>query len=198
MRGYPTIEEIVELHKKYAPSELMFELVFTHCLAVRDIAADILLRRHVPLNTHLLGAGCLLHDIGVYQLKLGITDTPEYLMHGTLGEEILRAEGFPEEICRFASHHTGIGLTKEEIERDRLPLPHKDFFAETLEEALVMYADKFHSKTDPLEFNTAAYYKRYTERFGERTVKQFEAFIEKFGEPDVVGLAKKYHQPLRV
>lgn len=198
MRRYPTLDDIVALHRKYAPSEIIFELVYTHCLAVHDIAADILSRTTIPVDAKLVGVGCLLHDIGVYQLKLGAADTPEYVMHGVLGEQILRTEGLPEEICRFASHHTGIGLTKEEIERDHLPLPHQDFLAKTPEEMLVMYADKFHSKTDPLEFNTAEYYKRFSARFGMDKVAKFEAMVKKFGEPDVIALAQKYHHPLRI
>lgn len=66
-------------------------------------------------------------------------------MRDTEGEAILKSEGFPEKLWRFASHHTGVGLTRDVINQ-KLPLPEADYLVETDEELLVMYADKFHSK----------------------------------------------------
>lgn len=48
--------------------------------------------------------------------------------------------------------HTGVGLTKEDVLVQGLPLPPADYVAITPEERLVMYADKFHSKTTPPTF----------------------------------------------
>ena len=49
----------------------------------------------------------------------------------------------------MASHHTGVGLTAEQILHRKLPLPAVDLLAETVEEELVMYADAFHTKSVP-------------------------------------------------
>ena len=148
----PSASEIEALHRKYAPAESVFELVFTHCKIVSDIATQLAEKSGANVDIELVRVGCLLHDIGVYPLfdKNGAeTDTSKYITHGVLGEEILQNEGFAEGLCRFASHHTGAGITKEQIIESNLPLPHNDYLAETPEEKLVMYADKFHSKIQP-------------------------------------------------
>src|ERR1700722_13869884 len=50
--------------------------------------------------------------------------------------DLVREEGFPEVIRRFASHHTGVGLSREDVLRQELPLPPGDYLAETPEETL--------------------------------------------------------------
>jgi len=68
--------------------------------------------------------------------------------------------------------------------------------AESGEERLVMYADKFHSKTDPPTFVSAATYARHVRRYGEEKVRVFEAMRESFGEPDLGPLLEKSGQGL--
>jgi uncharacterized protein len=145
-------------------------------------------------NTKLSRAGSLLHDIRVYRLynEAGELDHANYIRHGVLGHALLREEGFPEEICRFASHHTGVGLTREDVLRQRLPLPPADYVAETSEEALVMYADKFHSKTSPPTFLTAGAYAASVRRFGADKVAAFESMRAMFGEPDLAPFSRAY------
>ena len=106
--------------------------------------------------------------------------------------ELLRADGLPEAICRFASHHTGVGLSRADVLAQRLPIPPADYLAETGEERLVMYADKFHSKTTPPVFRTASASAARLRRFGEEKVMAFEALRETFGEPDLAALSKTY------
>ena len=33
--------QIISIHKKYAPSDAVYELVYTHCCIVRDIAMQL-------------------------------------------------------------------------------------------------------------------------------------------------------------
>lgn len=125
----PSASEIEALLRKYAPTEIVFDLVFTHCKIVGDIATQLAEKSGANLDIELVKVGCLLHDIGVYPLfdKNGVeTDTSKYITHGVRGEEILRGVGFAEELCRFASHPTGAGITKEQIVENDLPLPHDD------------------------------------------------------------------------
>jgi uncharacterized protein len=76
-----------------------------------------------------------------------------------------------------------------------LPLPLGDYLAETGEEAMVMYADKFHSKTTPPTFVTADIYADSVRRFGEDKVAAFEELRERFGVPDLSALCDVYgHQ----
>ncbi len=190
----PTLEEIEVLHRKYAPSDEAFKSVYIHCQIVAEIAKQ-LFSSNKNIDPDLVRAGCLLHDIGVYRLyKDGYIDESRYICHGIFGDELLRGEGLPESICRFASHHTGVGISKEQITERQLPLPHQDFFAETEEELLVMYADKFHSKSTPPRFNSASSYKSYVARFGEDQTEKFQNMIDHFGLPNLEQLAVRYGQ----
>jgi uncharacterized protein len=187
----PGDQEIRALHNKYAPSRAAFGLVYTHCVIVCGIAEQLLAGSDLGLDAELVRAGCLLHDIGVYLLydAAGRIDQAHYLRHGLLGHELLAREGFPEAICRFASCHTGMGLSRDDVRRQGLPLPVGDYLAESGEEQLVMYADKFHSKTDPPTFVTATAYAASLRRFGEDKAAAFAAMRERFGEPDLTPFA---------
>lgn len=190
----PTVEEIRALHLKYAPSQEAFDLVHTHCEIVWSIAQDLIARSAPPVDVESVRTGCLLHDIGVYRLfdAEGRLDHGNYLRHGVLGHEILREENFPERVCRFCSCHTGVGLTKHDILAQGLPVPPGDYLAENAEERLVMYADKFHSKTSPPRFLSASSYARLVARFGAEKADAFEALREEFGEPDVTAAAARF------
>ncbi|MFE1193081.1 HD domain-containing protein [Streptomyces olivaceoviridis] len=186
----PGPDEIRALHEKYAPTAEAFALVHTHCEIVWSIARRLLSAprlRH--LDADLVRAGCLLHDIGVYRLydADGRLDHARYIRHGLLGHEILEQEGFPEPLRRFCSHHTGVGLTRHDVLSQGLPLPPADYLAVTEEERLVMYADKFHTKSRPSAFLTADEYAAHVRRFGEDKVTAFQALRAEFGEPELSG-----------
>jgi uncharacterized protein len=183
----PADKQIRALHEKHAPSREAFDLVYSHCAIVCGIAEQLLGRCGLDLDADLIRAGSLLHDIGVYRLydAAGQLDHSRYVRHGLLGHELLAAEGFAEAICRFSSCHTGVGLTRYDIASQRLPLPARDFLAESAEEQLVMYADKFHTKTDPPAFIGAAAYAASIRRFGEEKARAFESMRERWGEPDL-------------
>jgi uncharacterized protein len=196
----PIFQQIEALHKKYAPTPEVLELVLTHCKIVNEIAQQLIATNNLKVDTELVRVGCLLHDIGVYPLFDETGKEREdlhYITHGVRGETILRDEGFPEIIWRFASHHTGVGLTKRDITLQNLPLPEQDYVAETLEEELIMYADKFHSKTEPPYFNPYAWYKQHVAKFGEDKVKKFEQMAQEFGMPDLAPLIEKYGHAVR-
>lgn len=196
----PSFEQIEALHHKYALSDTGFDLVFTHCKVVSDIAAQCIANKDLAVDAELVRVGCLLHDIGVYTLldKNG-KERPDihYITHGIRGEVILKDEGFPEVIWRFASHHTGVGLTKQDIMSQNLPLPLTDYMADTEEEELVMYADKFHSKEIPPCFNTYDYYRTAVAKFGPQKAQKFEQMTKEFGMPDLAPLIAKYGHRVR-
>ena len=187
-------EDVRALHAKYAPSQEAFDLVHSHCETVWRIAEQLLDRRRLDkdagIDVELVRVGCLLHDIGVYRLydADGGFDHAGYIRHGILGHEILAAEGFPEAVCRFCSHHTGVGLTREDVRRQGLPLPVADYLAETAEEELVMYADKFHSKSDPPRLVPADEFARHVRRYGDEKVTAFEEMCGRFGVPDLAAV----------
>lgn len=196
----PTMNEIESLHKKYAPNNEVFQEIWQHCLIVKEIATWCYDHgSFADLDKQLMQAGCLLHDMGVYRLydDSGNLDGSNYIRHGVLGHELLTEEGLDEVLCRFASHHTGVGITAKEIEQRHLPLPARDYLAETPEERLVMYADKFHSK-GPSVFNSAEWFKKHVaNKFGPEKVRQFEAMVGEFGLPPIEEMAKQYQQHVR-
>jgi uncharacterized protein len=85
-----------------------------------------------------------------------------------------------------------MGLSRDDVRSQGLPLPVADYLAEPGEEQLVMYADKFHSKTDPPAFVTASAYVASIRRFGEDKAMAFEATRERFGEPDLTPFINMY------
>jgi len=192
----PTDKQIEELHRKYAKTDKDFELIYKHCQTVEAIAMQLLDSKPMQLDRHLVHIGCLLHDIGVYPLidekgciKRGVT-------HGIEGESILKDEGFPETIWRFASHHTGVGLTEQDVIDQGLPIPVGDYTAITDEERLIMYADKFHTKnnppTEPPYFCTFEWYRNSVKKFGEDKVEKFDRLAELFGQPDLKPLSEQF------
>ncbi|HEX8226662.1 MAG TPA: HD domain-containing protein [Candidatus Saccharimonadales bacterium] len=196
----PSQQDIERLHHSYAPTDEIFGIVYTHCQIVRDIARQLIEASSLDVDRELVEAGCLLHDIGVYKLyNADGTHGPksEYIRHGILGEDLLKAEGYPEALWRIASHHIGTGLTVQDVKERGLLLPQQDYLAETTEELLVMYADKFHSKTQPPMFNTPAWYRAYVSTFGEDKAGRFDAMRAQFGEPDLEPLAAAYGHAIR-
>jgi uncharacterized protein len=196
----PTDEQILGLHKKHAPTADAFDLVYTHCRIVCGIAEQLDSRSaqarqlDIDIDIDLVRAGCLLHDLGVYRLydDDGELDRGSYLRHGILGYELLQEEGLPETICRFASRHTGVGLSRDDVITQGLPLPPADYLAETGEERLVMYADKFHSKKTPPVFFTAPVYAARIGRYGAGKIAAFDAMRAAFGDPDLAPFADAY------
>ncbi|MEU4346193.1 HD domain-containing protein [Streptomyces sp. NPDC023838] len=193
-----SVDEIRELHEKHAPTQEAYALVWTHCEIVWQIAEGLLDRSGAELDRELVRAGCLLHDIGVYRLydSTGRLDYANYVRHGVLGHHLLAEEGLPEHLCRFCSCHTGVGLTKHDIEHQQLPLPPADYLAETAEERLVMYADKFHSKTTPPRFLTPDSYAARVSRFGPDKTMAFQELRAVFGDPDLDRLVTAYGHAL--
>lgn len=67
-----------------------------------------------------------------------------------------------------------------------------DYTASTDEELLVMYADKFHSKTTPPVFNSYESYRAQVMKFNPRNADKFDAMAEKFGKPDLASYQVVY------
>ena len=94
------------------------------------------------------------------------------MLHGRIGAEILRGEGYPRH-ARVCERHTGAGLTVKDIIEQQLPLPHQDFLPETIEEKLICYADKFYSKTHPEREKTYEQAEQSLAKFGSEGVERF-------------------------
>lgn len=177
------MDPLVIIDKYYADNEPLRRLLIHHSRQVTDRALAIA-KAHpeLGLNEAFIAEAAMLHDVGIY-----LTDAPEiychgtepYLMHGYLGGQLMRREGYPD-IARVCERHTGTGLTAENIRERHLPLPPGDYRPETLEEQVICYADKFYSKSHPLRVRTVAETAKSLEKYGAAGVKIFLAWAERF------------------
>ena len=167
-------------------------LLLRHSRQVREKALAIAEDPRCPvrgLDLRELSAGALLHDIGILRCHApGIlcTGTEPYLAHGILGAQMLRDYGSAhgvnlERYARLCERHTGSGLTAEEIWKENLPIPARDYLPETETEKLICLADKFFSKSGDLREKTLPEIRKSMEKFGEAPRKRFDALCELFG-----------------
>jgi len=103
-----------------------------HCIRVAEKALEIAARTGAPVDRELIGRGALFHD-------LGKAKTHE-IEHGRIGSEIGKTLGLPQAIADIMEKHIRGGLTVEEARE--LGLPIKDYSLKTLEEKIVIYADR--------------------------------------------------------
>ena len=169
---------------KYYSEENQLRYIFmTHSTLVTKRAVRICDQHpELSLNRQFVIEAAMLHDIGIFKCDApGIYcfGNEPYLIHGRIGAELLRAEGFPKH-ARVCERHTGAGITKEEIIKLNLPLPHEDFLPETMEEKVICYADKFYSKTHPEVEKTIEQAERSLKRFGEDGVERFKLWEKLF------------------
>lgn len=175
-------QEIID--KYYPIDNELKHILMAHSQQVTRKALDIV-DRHPELKAdrQFVEEASMLHDIGIFRCDAaGIQcyGTEPYICHGTIGANILRAEGFPRH-ARVCERHTGAGLSLQEIIQQNLPIPHHDLLPETVEEKIVCYADKFFSKTKLTQEKTLEQAIRSLAKFGEEGMARFVKWSEIFG-----------------
>lgn len=80
-------------------------------------------------------AAALLHDVG--------RSETQDVQHASRGAEMLRDEGWDEQIVLMVERHTGAGIDAGEAKT--LGLPIKDYTPQSLEERIVAHADNLYS-----------------------------------------------------
>lgn len=103
-----------------------------HSVKVAEKALEIASRIRWNLDMELVGRGALFHD-------LGKAKTHE-IEHGKLGAEMGAVIGLPPAITAVMEKHIRGGLSAEEAVE--LGLPVKDYTLSTLEERIIIYADR--------------------------------------------------------
>ena len=171
---YMDYQKIID--KYYPADDELSHILLVHSRAVTARALEIC-DRHPELNLdrQFVEEAAMLHDIGIFRCDapgIACHGTEPYICHGRLGAELMREEGYPKH-ARVCERHTGAGLTKEEIVRQNLPLPHQDFLPETLEEKLICYADKFYSKSNLNKVKTPEQAAKSLAKFGEDGLQRF-------------------------
>lgn len=128
----------------------------------------------------------MLHDIGIINVddaEIFCTGDLPYICHGTEGRNILEEEDLHQHAL-VCERHTGVGIYKDEIIKNKLPLPERDMLAISIEEKLISYADLFFTK-DPTKLwieKTPREVANSIEKFGTRHIDTFEAWYKEFGE----------------
>lgn len=173
-----------QIIEKYYPKDTdIYFILKIHSEQVREKALEIADKHpDLKLDKQFLSEASLLHDIGIFLCnapRIHCKGVHLYIEHGFLGAELLRKEGLPKHAL-VCERHTGTGLTKEMIIKNNLPLPHKDFFPQSLEEQVICYADKFFSKTKLSEPHKVEQIRKDLARFGAYQVATFDTWRNKF------------------
>jgi len=178
------------IHKYYINSPQAEQILLDHSRQVCRRALSIarrLIAGGTELDLQFIAEAAMLHDIGMIA-----TATPDlccygeapYMQHGLLGKQMLEAEGLPRH-ARVCERHIGVGLTADEIRRQKLPLPPHDMRPETQEEEIICYADLFYSKGSKNrgKEKTHSQVRKKIKAYGEANVLVFDAWVARF-EPD--------------
>lgn len=165
---------------------ISFDIVLEHSRYVSNLALDICDNLNLGIDDRTFVAeAALLHDIGVSQVyapDIGLQGSHPYIMHGVLGRAILEAEGYPVHAL-VCERHIGVGLTATDIERQQLPLPHRDMFPVSLPEQIICFADLFYSK-QPGKLshrNSPEHVRKKLACFGKDKTVIFDSWMKQFG-----------------
>lgn len=176
--------DVYSIINKYYPEENQLKhILLTHSRAVARKALQIV-DNHPELgaNRAFVEEAAMLHDLGIFLTDAdGIccTGTHPYICHGYLGAEILQAEGYPQHAL-VCERHTGAGISLKNIEKQQLPIPHREMVPISIEEQIVCFADKFFSKTRLDEEKTVERARKSLARFGEEGLARFDSWCERF------------------
>ncbi len=189
------------LHKKYAGTELLLDLIWTHSNIITEVCLYLLDNYSfdkTELVREVVIQAALLHEVGVYEcggfewIPNQPPSTRPYIQHGMIGAWILQQEGYLPQVVQAAYCHIGVGLTADDIRSHGLDLPIQDFLPHTMLQKFITYASKFHSKEPKIR--TSDEIKESLSRFSLEKVAAFEELELLFGKPDIDVLKKKYDE----
>jgi len=175
------------LKAHYPPSSRAYRILREHGrLVARKALAAAEAVPHLAPDREFIRQAAFLHDIGIrftHAPQLGCTGSYPYICHGYLGRELLEKEGYPRHAL-VCERHVGVGISREEIHRQGLPLPLRDMLPVTIEEQIVCYADKFFSKNGagrPREKSLVEIAGNLA-RYGSDKVEKFMRWAKLFGD----------------
>ena len=174
----------IKIIEKYYPVESdAYRILVDHSRSVADKALAIA-RMHPEMHLDLsfIEEAAMLHDIGIFRCNAPSIDChgeADYICHGYLGAELMRAEGYPQHAL-VCERHTGTGLSLEMIEVMKWPIPHRDMLPVSLEEQLICFADKFYSKTKLGKEKSIDKIRISLSRYGSDTAARFAAWCKLF------------------
>lgn len=163
-----------------------YHMLMAHGKLVAKKAAAVAERvAHLNPDLRFIEEAALLHDIGMiftHSPKLGCHGEHPYVCHGVLGRKLLEENfGLPQHAL-VCERHVGVGITREDIRTQRLPLPDRDMQPQSIEEQIICYADKFYSKNRKSAGKEKPVKKilKKLEKYGSDKPRRFQAWVEMF------------------
>jgi len=148
-------------------------------------------RKGIRIDRQFLKEAALLHDIGMIETdapKISCFEKKPYIMHGVLGAAILRKEGKNigknlERHAKICERHVGVGLSKSDIIKAKLPLPKRDMLPVTIEEKIICFADKFFSKRSYMlgKEYSLEHMREEIRPYGKAQLKRFDELAKELG-----------------
>jgi len=170
------------IQRFYATDSPTFAYLVEHSRCVTEKALEVAQRlAHLQPDLQFIEEAAMLHDIGIFGVdapRIGCHGDKPYVCHGTIGRELLEQAGYPRHAIVCESH-IGVGLSRQDIRRQNLPLPDRDMLPSTLEEKIISYADKFYTKA-PGRLSVP------------RSLEKIERSLRKYGE-DKVAVFREWH-----
>ena len=174
---------VIEIINKYYTPGRQLDILLTHSRSVADKALQIAtLHPELHLDEAFMEEAAMIHDIGIFLTNahgIDCVGSEPYICHGYLGAELIRKEGFPRHAL-VCERHTGAGISALDIEKEGLPLPHRDLLPVSLEEQVICFADKFFSKTHLDREKSVEAARKTIAKFGAEGLKRFDNWCELF------------------
>lgn len=179
--------DYLKIIQKYIPPHTFaYRVYIIHVTLVTNKALQIARRLKLSKTQQIfIEEASMLHDIGIVMVnskEIGCVGELPYICHVVEGRRILEKEGLPFH-ARIAENHISVGgLSKEEIIKAKMPLPHRDMLCETIEERIVSYADLFYSKNPERLWRkkTITQIREKAKSYGKRQEKLFEKWFIEF------------------
>jgi uncharacterized protein len=177
------IDPLKLIEKYYHKDTELYQISLSHAYSVTNLALKVVEQHpELKLDVQFVREAAMLHDIGIFLCdasKIMCFGTHEYIEHGYLGADLLRAEGLPKHAL-VCERHTGAGISLSKIQKKKLPIPQRDMRPVSMEEKVICYADKFYSKTK-LEYEIPLETVREKlKKHGKSSINRFDRWHEMF------------------
>lgn len=169
------------IQKYYKPVSSVYNVLLKHSEMVKDKALEIADTLKLNIDYVFIQEAVMLHDIGIfltYAPGINCHGSEPYIRHGFLGANILRAEGYPRHAL-VCERHVGVGISKDDIINQKLPLPERGMLPLSWEEKIICVADLFFSKdpSDKNEKDIDQIKKYYHDKHGEAHLQRLEKLL---------------------
>ena len=174
------------IHTYIPPESALYKIYLPHASLVTAKALRLAQHLHLsPKQQRFIEEAAMLHDIGIIEVQpYRVKDNRHlpYICHAPAGRAILEHEGLPRHAL-VAERHIGVGISKEDILEQNLPLPPRDMLAESLEEKVISWADLFFSKTPHQLWREKSWSEVQQDvcRYGIRQARLFQVWSQEFG-----------------